>query len=936
MAIYKEDIVDIELQTGTIHRSFLNHTIGTGDDMANRFGVRLFRNGEPVSVETCVVGGIFIAPSGVKYAINETSYQGSTGKSGNVAWIQLPEICYAAEGNFSLAVKLSGGGISGTMRIVDGQVSNTGEAGAVVPTSTIPTTQEIIEAFEEAMAVIDSSVRFDGAQSLSSSEQAQARENIAAASGKEVSDLKKSTIAETSGLGMLNILSYGNKETVTKAGTLKIEFDKGVYHITGTMSENETAPFYNITSDIMDMVVPGMHWFGLYQIQANTNAKILLSDYYKTTGDWTLGYQVTNGDGCKWNIASNITDILVRMDFYAGVEYDHYVVPVLSRNHIDILSDIVAEDYKTLVANNKLFNPEDDILQAYKKEKVFYYTNGIKFFPRDGIFYVSGTATSNAFYNILFSSSAIPEGITAGKSYLAIIHNNNTESAKVFLDCWYYDANGSAVQFRENTQSFIFNVPEDATGIVVRLIVKNGTTFTKEEGISFGLYPIDTAPHDGAILYGGDIHEIRRSGLYFGSRPGTYTNCPVNDAFMLVNYEINNNIQYQLIYDWTGADIYVSKRFNTTWTAWQHISAGGEITNNYTYNNYENTYNIECSPTIGTDTNNFLASTGDTTDRTGAIQTMLNTTGFCQLGPGVFYVTGVEVPNNGMLRGCGNSTKLVLASSVTDGYAVKLKTYGCVKDMLIAGLEEDSNTTPTSVGTRHGILFEDSADSRTGNTGDYFRSAVENCMIRNFTGGGITMYNTGYNVANDLIISDCFIFRCGVGLNISYFSEFHRITNVTCQYCLYGCIDNGGNNNFACCDFSGNYTGLLIDNSSGQSRNNSHGSFVGCTIHHSFGSGGTPNAGTAIRILGAESGEVFTALQVSNGAIVIDDSYGIRFIGANIGNNLPITITDSVVVTFSECSFMNSTGSALTQSGNTRLEFRNCYLNNGSEYNPLA
>ena len=32
MAIYKEDIVDIELESGTIHRSFLCHAIGLADD----------------------------------------------------------------------------------------------------------------------------------------------------------------------------------------------------------------------------------------------------------------------------------------------------------------------------------------------------------------------------------------------------------------------------------------------------------------------------------------------------------------------------------------------------------------------------------------------------------------------------------------------------------------------------------------------------------------------------------------------------------------------------------------------------------------------------------------------------------------------------------------------------------------------------------------
>ena len=50
MAIYHEDIVDIELESGNIHRSFAKHSIGSGDAAANRFGVRVLRNGEAVDL----------------------------------------------------------------------------------------------------------------------------------------------------------------------------------------------------------------------------------------------------------------------------------------------------------------------------------------------------------------------------------------------------------------------------------------------------------------------------------------------------------------------------------------------------------------------------------------------------------------------------------------------------------------------------------------------------------------------------------------------------------------------------------------------------------------------------------------------------------------------------------------------------------------------
>lgn len=150
MAVYKRDLANIELESGTIFRSFMGNTIGSGDNNANRFGVRVFRNGQPVDLTGCSCQGIFINAEGTPIAL--TSY-GTV--SGNVAYITLPPACYNVEGNFTLAIKLVGDGITGTMRIVDGIVSNTGTNGAVAPTGSVPTYQEIIAQFDEMQAATE-------------------------------------------------------------------------------------------------------------------------------------------------------------------------------------------------------------------------------------------------------------------------------------------------------------------------------------------------------------------------------------------------------------------------------------------------------------------------------------------------------------------------------------------------------------------------------------------------------------------------------------------------------------------------------------------------------------------------------------------------------------------------------------------------------------
>ena len=150
MAIYHEDIVNIDLENGMIHRSFLNHTIGSGDAAANRFGIRVFRAGVAVALAGAVCQGYFHNASGENIAL--TSH-GAV--QGNLAYITLPQACYNVEGNFTLSIKLVGDGVTGTMRIVDGTVDNTGTTGAVAPTSDVPTYQEILAVYADMEAALD-------------------------------------------------------------------------------------------------------------------------------------------------------------------------------------------------------------------------------------------------------------------------------------------------------------------------------------------------------------------------------------------------------------------------------------------------------------------------------------------------------------------------------------------------------------------------------------------------------------------------------------------------------------------------------------------------------------------------------------------------------------------------------------------------------------
>ena len=158
MAIYKQDIVDIDLNKGMVYRDFCNHTIGSGDKDADRFGMRIFRDGVAESLSGVSIQAIFLNPLGTAIAL--TSHGTIIG---NTAFVTLPQACYDYDGQFCLTIKLIGDGVTGTMRIVDGIVDNTHSVGTVAPTGSVPTYQEItalysqmVLATQEAVDVRDS------------------------------------------------------------------------------------------------------------------------------------------------------------------------------------------------------------------------------------------------------------------------------------------------------------------------------------------------------------------------------------------------------------------------------------------------------------------------------------------------------------------------------------------------------------------------------------------------------------------------------------------------------------------------------------------------------------------------------------------------------------------------------------------------------------
>lgn len=316
----------------------------------------------------------------------------------------------------------------------------------------------------------------------------------------------------------------------------------------------------------------------------------------------------------------------------------------------------------------------------------------------------------------------------------------------------------------------------------------------------------------------------------------------------------------------------------------------------------------------------------DKTDRAPEIMAMLQEDGYCHLGPGIFYVSGIDMPIHSTLCGCGDATQIRLLASVTDGYCIKAQEYCTIKDLGLSG--SYSQLSPTANGHRDGIRFASNYDGTEGDTQSTTKHCmIDNVWIRNFRGSGILCHNSAISVSRGLYVTNAYIFQCWAGINIDYRSEFNKFANVCAASCYYACINNGGNNVFSACTFHATNTGFVID---GTQPNSGHGTITGCTFCHT-GS----NNGVAIKLDNVADGFVIANCQVWYNSVEITNSTGILFDGCEFGRGISsdgsvcasITVTGGRLVLFSGCMFHMDVARPpkITITSNNKVRFAGCY-----------
>ena len=434
-----------------------------------------------------------------------------------------------------------------------------------------------------------------------------------------------------------------------------------------------------------------------------------------------------------------------------------------------------------------------------------------------------------------------------------------------------------------------------------------------------------------------------------GGQPLTYYHAPYYNAsgksVGILTYTEVCGWDFQLWYNFNNGDVYrrLGKASTGVWRDWFKISGSGQsvtynVTQEINRDTINNSYTITTSPTITTDTNGWLqavdtdtSSETNKTDMSGAIMSMLTDTGYCHLGAGIFYVSGFDMPAGSTIEGCGKKTIIRLLSSVNSGYAIAIGQNNTVRNLCLSGgysAPSDVTTVDAPLGSRHGIYLIANSDGEEAAHVGAKTNIVSGCFFENFNGSAYYNHNTGGGMDNAVIMTDCRIVDCKVGINVDYYGEYSKFTSIVIRGCNHACINNGGNNVFTACTFHG-VVGFLIDNSAGDKRNIAHGSCVGCTFNHidNMNRPSTLGGGDAILIKNAANGFLFNDSQIWYGKINIQNSQGVSINGALIGGGSPpISVVGDYPAFFNNCTFMQSP----TLSVNASTKFNNCFLSNGT------
>ena len=249
---------------------------------------------------------------------------------------------------------------------------------------------------------------------------------------------------------------------------------------------------------------------------------------------------------------------------------------------------------------------------------------GITFDWTGDICHVTGTAEANSFCNIFNENLSNSDFKAGGTYYLSI---NDAVTSQIYIRI-YYSTDGTTLSSPHDIKkSGYFTIPNDTVKMIIRFQTTSGTVASCYAYCYVLNYaPIENYSDSQTVqLDSCDLNDLRGNKIWLLADNRTYDNLPTDKTHKtgyLFTYKVAN-WWLQIFVPFTFTGIYRRASNNgTSWQAWTQIADGGggdvyNITNNY---------DVTAEPTITTDTNNFLAATGDNTDVKLSIISMLQTT----------------------------------------------------------------------------------------------------------------------------------------------------------------------------------------------------------------------------------------------------------------------------------------------------------------------
>ena len=266
---------------------------------------------------------------------------------------------------------------------------------------------------------------------------------------------------------VLDTRSYG---THTSSGHITFAFSstENSCSVSGTATSNTFYNLYFSHTELPANVKPGSKCYLKF-----AGVNVWMTVYIYDENDTAVQIVKTKND-LIFTVPNNAVGFVIRLhvdkNSVVSETVSYKFLTAKTNEQLGTETDALIEDTQRLDYNVEDFNA----VNVIDTSELGTYTTGgnITFaFDTDGeTCAVSGTASSNTFYNLFLNHTAFPENIEPGGTYFLKFSGTN-----VWFYVYYYDSNDTSVLLASTKTNATIKIPSDAVGLVLRLYVSNGS-----------------------------------------------------------------------------------------------------------------------------------------------------------------------------------------------------------------------------------------------------------------------------------------------------------------------------------------------------------------------------------------------------------------------------------------------------------------------------